>query len=67
MQTPEQYNKNFREKYKPPKRWQDINLVCPKCGNLLKVDCKTTLLSYPPKRNVKCLKCKYKNTIFTLI
>lgn len=66
MKTPDQYNKEFLEKFEIQKR-ENAGICCPHCEpqkEMLETNPGTLLLSNPPKKQIYCPECRYNTYIY---
>ena len=58
MKTIEEHEKKFWSTHIEPEQWQKCGIKC-KCGEELEMNMFMVLLSNPPQRQVRCLKCGF--------
>jgi len=63
MKTLKRHEKDFWERYDPPKEWSKTEIACPECGEELEVNNFIVLASNPPQYRVRCCKCGYIGSI----
>ncbi len=64
LKSLEQHDADIFALYQQTKGYDKKNgIECPKCGEeLIDSNPETTLMSYPPQKEIQCLKCDFKGT-----